>query len=270
MKSTWVTLLSFVLLNCNTCAFSIADGNHGPGNGGGSGGGGILQATPVPLNLPVVGNVRASGSDSRSANFNSNWMPQFQQIINDNLAECVVFTNTRGFQLDSSKLFLRQEASQTIRVYFLGEGAYYQNTLGFSFTPAGSKTPGTPRIIFPNASINASSARTVDDPLHLGDFVDIGTGGNGWQLDFYLISDAFRQFRNGNTNLTWFWNDISKNGDGLQHLVAFALPNSPYVLLGFEDIVGGGDLDYNDALFVVDIGYENSGPLTDAPSSLPQ
>ena len=253
-------LLSFGLVFFTTASWSHAGTPASP------------QATPVPLNLPVIGNVQVTGSDSRAALFNSQWLASFRTIINNNLSEQVVFTNATGFQLDSSKLFLRQEAVETIRVYFLAEGAGYRNTLGFAFTPAGSSTPGTPRVIFPNASIGTGN-RTVNEPIREGDFVDLGKGGNGWQLDFFLISDGFNKWRNSNqtnTNLTWLWNDISKNSDGLQHVVAFAMPNSPYILVGFEDIVGGGDLDYNDALFVVDIGMENALSLTDNPSSLPQ
>ncbi len=230
------------------------------------------QATPVPLNLPVIGNVQVSGSDTRAAEFNSQWLPSFRTIINDNLSESVVFTSAPGFKLDSAKFFLRQQAARTIRIYFLAEGAGYQNTLGFSFTPAGSPTPGSPKVIFPNASIGTGK-RTIDIPIREGDFVDIGVGGNGWQLDFFLISNGFRLWRESNqtnTNLGWLWNDKSKNSDGLQHVVAFALPDSPYILVGFEDILGGGDLDYNDALFVVDVGIENVDVLTDNPASLPQ
>lgn len=230
------------------------------------------QATPVPLNLPVIGNVQVSGSDSRAAEFNSQSLPSFRTIINNNLSESVVFTSAPGFKLDSAKFFLRQQAARTIRIYFLAEGAGYQNTLGFSFTPAGSPTPGSPYVIFPNASIG-SGKRTQDNPVREGDFVDIGVGGNGWQLDFFLISDAYRIWKASNqtnTNLGWLWNDKSRNSDNLQHVVAFAMPNSPYILVGYEDILGGGDLDYNDALFVVDVGIENSDALTDNPSSLPQ
>ena len=230
------------------------------------------QATPVPLNLPVIGNVQVSGSDTRAAEFNSQWLPSFRTIINNNLSERVVFTSAPGFKLDSAKFFLRQQAARTIRIYFLAEGAGYQNTLGFSFTPAGSPTPGSPKVIFPNASIGTGK-RTIDIPIREGDFVDIGVGGNGWQLDFFLISNGFRLWRESNqtnTNLGWLWNDKSKNSDGLQHVVAFALPDSPYILVGFEDILGGGDLDYNDALFVVDVGIENVDVLTDNPASLPQ
>jgi hypothetical protein len=231
------------------------------------------QATPVTLGLPVIGQVQVRGSDARAVEFNTNWLPQFRQIINNNLSESVVFSNAPGFKLDSSRFFLRQQANRTIRIYFLAEGAGYQNTLGFSFTPAGSPTPGSPKIIFPNASIRSGNTRDNDNPLKEGDFVDIGVGGNGWQLDFFLISDGFRKWRDSNqtnSNLTWLWNDVKKNSDKLQHVVAFVMPNSPYILVGFEDIVGGGDLDYNDALFVVDVGIENTGPMSDDPSSLPQ
>jgi hypothetical protein len=230
-----------------------------------------VQATPVPYEIPIAGLVQLAGSDSRAQAFNSNWLPRFQTIINDNLSESVVFTNASGFRLDSSKLFLRMQAKETIRVYFLAEGAGYMNTLGFAFTPAGSSTPGNPTVIFPNASIGGGN-RTQDTPLKTGDFVDLGRGGNGWQLDFFLIADAYSRWKQGkrsNADFLWYWNDISKNHDGLQHVVAFAMPNSPYVLIGFEDLPYGGDKDYNDALFVVDIGYENVTSLTDDPSSLP-
>jgi hypothetical protein len=230
-----------------------------------------IQATPVPFGIPIVGQVQLTGSDARAQAFNTTWLPRFQTIINDNLSESVVFTNASGFKLDSSKLFLRMQAIETIRVYFLAEGAGYMNTLGFAFTPAGSSTPGNPNVIFPNASIGGGN-RSQNTPLKTGDFVDLGRGGNGWQLDFFIIADAFSRWRQGNRNnadFLWYWNDISKNHDKMQHVVAFAMPNSPYVLIGFEDLPFGGDKDYNDALFVVDIGYENVTSLTDDPSSLP-
>ncbi len=63
-----------------------------------------------------------------------------------------------------------------------------------------------------------------------GDFVDIGRGGNGFQLDFFLISNG----ANGGT--TWLWNDIDKNSDKLQHVVAYHVPGSSLILIGFEDI----------------------------------
>lgn len=50
-------------------------------------------------------------------------------------------------------------------------------------------------------------------------------------------------------------------------MVAFAcgLKDSPYIILGFEDLYGEGDADYNDLLFAVDVGRVNLTPLTATP-----
>jgi hypothetical protein len=59
-----------------------------------------------------------------------------------------------------------------------------------------------------------------------------------------------------------FWTDIDRNLDGIDHVVAFAHVDSPYLLPGFEDLYGGGDRDYNDVLFAVYVGEQNSGKRT--------
>lgn len=221
----------------------------------------VVQSPARPFGLTTFGNVLGNRSDARALDFHTNYLPTFQRIINDKLSEGVVFNGASGFKLNASKLFLRTASDKPIRVYFLAEGAGYHNSLGFSYTPAGSSTPGSPYLIFPDASIGSS--RSTWEPLQVGDFIDIGVGGNGWQLDFFCISDGV------NGGKTWLWNDTKKNSDKLQHVVAFLLPDTPYVLIGFEDIVGGGDLDYNDALFVVDIGAVNAQNLSDEFANLP-
>ena len=40
-------------------------------------------------------------------------------------------------------------------------------------------------------------------------------------------------------------------------MVALAVPESPYLIIGFEDLYGGGDRDFNDLVFAVDIGKAN-------------
>lgn len=62
-----------------------------------------------------------------------------------------------------------------------------------------------------------------------------------------------------------FGTQTASNGDGLQHVVAYAYKN--YILLGFEDLWGGkgatggkneaSDRDFNDTVFVLDIGEKN-------------
>ncbi len=223
-----------------------------------------VQSPARPLGLPVHGPVMQYASDARSQDFYVNYMPAFLEIIEEQLAESVVFEGVSGFKLDASRLFLRSMSDKPIRIYFLAEGAGYHNTVGFAWTPAGSQGRGAPTVLFPDASIKSGSTRTTWEPLKRGDFIEIGAGDRGFQLDFFLISNAV----NGGTQ--WLWNDPTENSDSLQHVVAFLLPGTPYVLLGFEDIIGGGDLDYNDALFVVDIGQTNADDLDeDDESTLP-
>ena len=223
-----------------------------------------VQSSARPLGLPVHGPVMQYASDARSQDFYVNYLPDFLEIINDHLAESVVFSGVSGFKLDASRLFLRTPSDRPIRIYFLAEGAGYHNTVGFCWTAAGSPQRGPATVLFPDASIKSGKQRTTWEPLKCGDFVEIGVGDRGYQLDFFLISDAV------NGGQQWLWNDPRENSDSLQHVVAFLLPGTPYVLLGFEDIIGGGDLDYNDALFVVDIGQINADNLDqDDSSTLP-
>jgi len=81
----------------------------------------------------------------------------------------------------------------------------------------------------------------------------------GHQLDFFLISNGARLARGT------YSTDSSINPDGIDHVVAFALADSPYLLIGFEDMYNGGDRDYNDALFAVDIGAANVANLPGVP-----
>jgi hypothetical protein len=214
-----------------------------------------VQSPARPLGLPLHGPVYARASDARSAHFYNNVMPEFLTIIHSQLAETVEFTGRSGFKLDASRLLLRTASDAPIRIYFLFEGAGYHNTLGYTWTPAGAPEKGSKFILFPDASVKPRGARTTWEPLLIGDFVEIDRGGNGWQLDFFLISNGV------NGGRTALWADPALNVDGLQHMVAFMIPDSRFILLGFEDIIGGGDLDYNDALFVVDIGQENAENL---------
>lgn len=222
-----------------------------------------VQSPARPLGLPVHGPVYQFASDARSIDFFDNVMPEFLVIIQNQLSERVEFTGRDGFKLDASRLLLRTQSDESIRIYYLAEGAGYHNTVGFAWTPAGSQEIGTATVLFPDVSQRGGTTRTGWEPLKTGDFVEIGVGDRGFQLDFFLISNAV----NGGTQ--WLWNDKEANPDNLQHMVAFMVPGSQFILIGFEDIIGGGDLDYNDSLFVVDIGEINAENLFDEHSNLP-
>jgi Domain of unknown function (DUF4114) len=224
-----------------------------------------VQSTARPYNLPVYGPVQVKASDSRAATFQQNFLPIFQQLINESLSESVVFNNVSGYKLDASRLYLRSTSDLPIRVYFVHEGAGYLNSLGFSFTPAGQATPGQPYLLFPNTSFVSptSTTRNQTTPLVVGDFVELTAGGPGIQMDFFLVANGAQTPYN-----TWY-NNTDLNVDDKQHVVAFLLPNSRYVMIGFEDLYNGGDLDYNDCLFVVDIGETNAANLFEDFSDLP-
>ena len=222
-----------------------------------------VQSPARPFGLPIAGNVMIGGSDAASANFQANVLPAISALLNSQLSESVR-VNDSSLLLDPNKLFLKNASD--VRVYFVGEGAGYRNTLGFN-TGGGGITAGNPEIIFPNASsrvttYNPSSGtlrRTANEPLLPGDFVDLGTFGGGTKLDFFLIADG----ASGGT--TVFSTDRSVNPDGINHVVTFAAITATHLIIGFEDLLGGGDRDFNDLLFAVDIGAINIAALTASP-----
>ena len=75
-----------------------------------------------------------------------------------------------------------------------------------------------------------------------GDFVDMGTFSAGTLLDFFLLPNA------ANTPLT---DEAARNSDKLQHMVTFSAAGSNYLVISYEDAVGGGDKDYNDMIFAL-------------------
>jgi hypothetical protein len=152
--------------------------------------------------------------------------------------------------LDPSQLTVATKSD--VRVYFVGEGASYHNSLGFN-TQGGAISASGSQLIFPDVSTPDNGKRSNQEPLLPGDFVQLGNFNAGTKLDFFLIADG----ANGGTNV--FSTNSSLNKDGINHVVsyAFAVPGSSYLLLSFEDMYGGGDRDYEDAIFAVDFGAAN-------------
>ncbi len=222
-----------------------------------------IQSKVRPFGLDIVGPVMRAGSDATAADFQKNALPGITAFVNATLPESQALSDSASL-LDPSKLSLKTAAD--VRVYFVGEGASYANTLGFNTTGAGV-TSGDPQLIFPNATSSASltdgtsGRRNANNPLLPGDFVNLGQMAAGTQLDFFLIADG----ANGGTKV--YSTDSSANPDGLNHAVAFAyaVPDSPYLIMGFEDLYGGGDQDFNDLVFAVDLGAANIAQLTGTP-----
>jgi hypothetical protein len=222
-----------------------------------------VQSKARPLGLSLVDTVKKAASDEASKVFQVETLPSVLKLLDQKLGERKSIKDTSSMALDPSRLRLTTDSE--VRVYFVGEGAGYQNTLGFNLDAFGVKG-GDPQLIFPNASSHASAyngdgsgSRDASNPLLPGDFVNLGLIKGGSALDFFLIANAVEGWNHT------YSTEASVNPDGLNHVVAFALADSPYLLLGFEDMYGGGDLDYNDVLIAVDIGKVNVARLVSTP-----
>ena len=224
-----------------------------------------VQASARPLGLDVVDLVQTRGSDAASADFLANELPDLTDFIKGSFEEKSVFNGRSARVVDPSNLRLVTDAD--VRTYFVSEGAGYHNSLGFNVDAKGAVN-GDPRLIFPDASSKQAfydpernPRRNKNNPLLAGDFVDLGKFSAGQTLDFFLIANGAR----GGTNV--YGADAGRNPDGVDHMVAFsyAVEDSPYLVLGFEDLFGGGDNDFNDLVFVLDVGVDNVAKLGAAP-----
>jgi len=120
--------------------------------------------------------------------------------------------------------------------YFLGSSAAYTNTVSLLIN--GVITPESSSGLFNNHTSN------------FGDYVVFGHANAGDVLTF--------QIKVADTGQTWS-SDLSKNTDHVNHLFSKSysgdadnsLLPAAGAYLGFEDIKGGGDLDYNDEAFFV-------------------
>lgn len=190
----------------------------------------------------------------------------FQKFVQ---AERVAIPNSGQFLLDPSKLKLKY--AHDVSVYFINEGAGYRNQLAYQATGAANSSG----LVFNDISSAESVGAWGGDALNLGDSVKLGNFAAGTQLDFWLRADGLN--RGSNANI--FGTQTASNADGLQHVVAYAFDK--YLMLGFEDLYGAlgatgkdpntgiynesSDRDFNDAIFVVDIGEANVRDLTGVP-----
>jgi hypothetical protein len=221
-----------------------------------------IQSPARPFGLSIVDLVQVPGSDASSAEFQGTYLPVMEQWGNMDLTAASFTELTSTIALDPSMISLA--TAYDTRVYFIGDATSKHNALGFN-TAGGGISGGDPLLIFPDASESLKIDKktglrvpTSKDPLVPGNFVDLGTLEEGSQLDFFLISQRTR------TITDVFSTDTSINPDGLQHAMVFAVPDSPYLFIAFEDQFGG-TANFRDNLFAVDIGAGNVRALTNMP-----
>ena len=177
--------------------------------------------------------------------------------------EGVALKGSNLFRIDPSMLKLKY--AHNVSTYFINEGAGYQNQLAYSAFGATNQSG----LIFKDVSCGgAGCAMPGAETLQLGDGVNLGTIKANSQLDFKLRANGL----NRGTDSYIFGAKDSENADGLQHLVAYGVKGTGYILMGFEDLYGDGqtaggkfgewsDRDFNDTIFVVDFGKDNVNAL---------
>jgi hypothetical protein len=166
-----------------------------------------------------------------------------------------------------------------VKTYFINEAASYRNQLAFRSTG----TTNRDGLIFNDVACGTTDTNGATCPgtfaggdavwgntLNFGDFVSTGLIKAGSKLDFGLRADGLNR---GDTAYV-FGTQPTENADGLTHAVAYVLGD--YLVMGFEDFYGSGpdrqgkflepsDRDFNDTVFVVDIGRENLRRFTSVP-----
>jgi hypothetical protein len=216
-----------------------------------------FQSSSRPHGLDIVAPVMTNQSDGLSASFSDDWLPDFD-YHGKRMAATIANPPEGYVRLANSPITL--PVAHDVRTYFVGEGAGFRNSLGFNTTGLGIESGTNPLLIFPNAStpndwIGSNHSHGENNPLLPGDFVELGSHDANTTFDFFLVQ------RGGQTPQGYdgqvFSSDASQNLDGAVHMVAFAVADSPYLLVGFEDRSDPTDWDYNDTVFAVYVGEEN-------------
>lgn len=178
-------------------------------------------------------------------------------------------------KLDPTKLILKND--HNIRVWFINEGAKYQNQLAYEAINGSGYEKG---LVFENISCNisngANSACQIGEEngvLNIGEYVDLGTKAGGSQLNFFFKANGFN-----NPNGEVFGAYATQNPDRLEHLVAYEMDG--YLLLGFEDLYGSegfladvndlltADRDFNDVVLLIDLGKNNIATVPEPASAI--
>ena len=158
--------------------------------------------------------------------------------------------------VDANDLFLSQDALVT--VYFVGEGAGYKNSFGWYDAATDPTLAENRNLIWGNAS-GSGDGLSGGGSLDVGDSSSLGTISAGTQIGFYLTANGYNY-----PNNPTYYSDVNYNGDGIEHVIAGVTGADGLLALGFEDLWGGGDEDYNDLMIAVDIGFENVAQIVAA------
>lgn len=209
-----------------------------------------------PSGIDIAGPIKSSGSDSTSKNYNafkeSSINSYFKNIGFDSAGSNFSPKATSAVSLVTDPA-LSFKTDVSIRAYFISSDAGFNNTLGI--TSNNSISTDSSKLIFPNASDNASSPNKGDAnapyaALTAGSFVDVGTLKAGVPLNLFLIADGADGTAQGSV-----FSKTSLNSDASVHVKMVQFLGTNYYLVGFEDTLGikTGDFDYNDLVIALAI-----------------
>ncbi|PSN12208.1 hypothetical protein C7293_21235 [filamentous cyanobacterium CCT1] len=221
----------------------------------------VVATAPAQAQLPAAGltpdqfSTNLGFDNLKSLNLlePSTSLEELKKLIN-NEANALSQGFLAQYQLDTSKLFWN--GVDPVEVYFINEGAGYRNQLFYTAKDSSGALLSDGKI-FDDISSPHSKLSEKNGPLALGQGVSLGGFVGATQLDFMIKSNG----KNGGT--TMLGTNAAANPNGLQHVVAFQ--HKDWIILGFEDIVGGGDKDYNDVIFAVRGIQHGAPPAEDVP-----
>ena len=216
----------------------------------------VHAAQTTPFDLSVVTPLTTiSHGDAGAQAFANTLLPKAAALTNQNLNTTLTIPGYTLLKIDPAKIDLATKA--TARLYFAGENAGYSNSVGFN--DLGPGVGAGAKLAF----LDSSSPT----PRTSGDYVNLGVFNAETNLDFFVIADGANHLGyTSPSDLNQVMStDTAANLDGLQHVFAYAVKDSPYLLLTFEDQPGGGDKDYNDVVLVADIGKANIRHFFGAP-----
>ena len=183
-----------------------------------------------------------------------------------------------------------------VRVIFEGETAGYRNSFGY-YKVAEDGTIGSVAFIWENASLQGSGGDLIsgvsDEYLDVdaGDEIGFFIVSNGYSYnDFDALGEGTLEYRNedGSTatlssiaprlyhtatdgseteirvhsyHTAGYGDNVALNPDGILHTTGVLKTDMGTLTLGFEDLYNGGDMDFDDSVFTVDIGATNAQVL---------
>ena len=228
----------------------------------------LAAIEPAKAALAPIGPVHRPGGDSAANSFMSS-LPSVtsylaSQYQTPNFGEGHAFSKPGTHAVDPFDLTLGSTFSA--RAYFIGEEASYRNQLGFNSN--GSGGPGSSHP----GSLMFSDASTAPAVLSPGSWVDLGVFAANTKLQFFLIADGVNKPRGTFSTKNYpSSSQATADGityDGFQHAIEFenSFAGHNYIFIGFEDIQNGGDRDYNDSIFAIELlpHFDGASPIPES------